>query len=58
MSGGAEIVERAEDVVVIARREGELEEFGAGDFSAREAAKEVAFEQILFAAMKRQGNLA
>ena len=49
-TGCAEIIERAEDVVVVAGRESELEEFGIRDFAGRAAAVERAIEEIPFSA--------
>lgn len=53
---GAEVVECAEDVVVVARREGEFQEFGACDFAGRAAAEERAGEEIFFGAAASGGD--
>ena len=45
---GAEIIEGAKDVVVVARRKRELEELRIGDVAGGEAAKEGALQEVLF----------
>ena len=55
-TGGAEVVEGAEDVVVVARGPGELEEFGVGDCAGGEAAKEGAFHEVVFGAAASGGG--
>ena len=51
MAGGAKVVERAKDVVVVAGREGEVEEFLADRLASGEAAEEVAVQKVGFATM-------
>ena len=49
--GGTEVVEGAKNVVVVARREGELEKFRMDDLASGEAAEEGALKQVFFGAM-------
>ena len=55
-TGCPEIIERAENVVVVARRESEFEEFGIGDFAGGAASEERTFEQIFFGTVAGGGN--
>jgi len=56
-AGGAEIVESAKNVVVVARGKSEFEEFGVGDFTSGATAEEGAYEEIFFAATAGGGDL-
>ena len=53
---GAEVVERAEDVVVVARREGEFEELLIGYFAGGAAAEEKAGKKIFLGAVAGGGD--
>ena len=55
-ASGAEVVESPENVVVIAGREGEFEEFGIGDFAGGFAAEEMAIEEIRFGTVAGGGD--
>ena len=55
-AGGAKVIERAENVVVVARWEGEFEKFGIGDFAGGAASEERTFEQIFFGTVAGGGN--
>ncbi len=55
-AGGAEVVERAKDVVAIARGIGEAEELGIDDFSGAEAAEKRSLEQVFFATLTGGGD--
>lgn len=48
-TGGPEVVERTEDVVMVAGRERELQELRIGDLTGRESAEKSALEEVLFA---------
>ena len=56
-TGVPEVVERTEDVVVIAGRERELQERRIRDLAGRAPSKESAFEQVLLAAPSGRGDL-
>ena len=55
-AGGAEVIESAENVVVVARRESEFEEFPVGDLAGGFAAEERAIEEIFFGAVAGGGD--
>ena len=55
-ASGAEVIEGAENVVVVARRESEFEEFGACNFAGGSAAEERALEEIFFGATAGRGD--
>ncbi len=57
LPGAAEVVERAQDVIAVAWRIGELEEARIHDGSRGKAAEQVAPPQILFAAPACGGEL-
>src|SRR5215470_6662138 len=48
--GVPEVMEGAQDVIAVARREGELQEVGVRHFAGGEPSEECAFEQVLLAA--------
>ena len=56
-AGGAEIVESAKNVVVVARGKSEFEEFGVGDFAGGAPAEEGAGEEIFFGSTAGGGDL-
>jgi len=53
----SEVVERAENVVMVARRKRELEKLGIRDFASREPAIQTAFEKVLLASFSSGGDL-
>ena len=56
MTGGPEVVERTEDVVVVTRRERELQERRIRDLSGREPSEQRALQQVLLAAPAGGGD--
>ena len=50
IAGVPEVVKRTEDIIVVSRRERELQERRVRDFARREPSKERALEQVLLAA--------
>src|SRR5262245_35146961 len=56
-SGASEVIERAENVIVVARRERKLQEIRIRDFTRGSPPKKSALEQILLAAPSRRPNL-
>src|SRR5262249_37736216 len=56
-AGAAQVVERAQDVVAVARGEGEGQERGQGDGARRAPAEEATLEQVRLAATAREREL-
>ena len=56
-TGVSEVVERAKDVVVVARREREFQERRIRDLAGRAPAEETALEKVLLASPPGRGGL-